>query len=198
MTLIPGGLCMNQKELFESAQRLFIEGKLSESIIRFSEAMEAGEKTEIAYLSRGVAYLRSNEKDKAIDDFSSAVDMNNHNTRAHFYRGIVYMTNEKFREAIWDFDITISLQPENGAAFFARGTAYAQIGDDIEAARDIKKAIMYSESDTQEFADTIGLFRTQLDKVMMIMDDGDDTPTLHLTNDEVSRVRRWLDDESFH
>lgn len=189
---------MNQKELFENAQRLFIEGKLSESIIRFSEAMEAGEKTEIAYLSRGVAYLRSNEKEKAIDDFSSAVDMNNHNTRAHFYRGIAYMTNEKFREAIWDFDITIFLQPENGAAFFARGTAYAQIGDDIEAARDIKKAIMYSESDTQELADTIGLFRTQLDKVMMIMDYGDNIPTLHLTNDEVSKVRRWLDDENYH
>lgn len=189
---------MNQKELFENAQRLFIEGKLSESISRFSDAMEAGEKTEIAYLSRGVAYLRSNEKEKAIEDFSSAVDMNNNNTRAHFYRGIAYMSNERYREAIWDFDMIISLQPENGAAFFARGTAYAQMGNDIEATRNIKTAIMYSESDTEEFADAIGLCRTQLDKVMMIMDDGDNTPTLNLSSDEILKVRRWLEDEGYH
>ena len=34
---------MYQKKLFEDAQRLFIKGKLSESISRFSEAIEAGE-----------------------------------------------------------------------------------------------------------------------------------------------------------
>ena len=189
---------MNQKELFENAQRLFIEGRLSESISRFSEAMEAGEKTEIAYLSRGVAYLKSKDNEKAINDFSSAVEMNNSNTRAHFYRGIAYMTNDKFREAISDFDMTISLQPKNGSAFFARGTAYAQIGDDVEATKNIRTAITFSESETQEFADTIGMCRTQLDKVMMIMDDDGKTPSLKLTSDEALKVRRWLDEESYH
>ncbi len=189
---------MNQKELFENAQRLFIEGKLSESISRFSEAMEAGEKTEIAYLSRGVAYLRSKENEKAVNDFSSAVNMNNNNTRAHFYRGIAYMTNDKFKEAISDFDMTIALQPRNGPAFFARGTAYAQMGDDVEATRNIRTAITYSEANTEEFADTIGLCRTQLDKVMMIMDDDGKNPSLNLTRNEVLKVRRWLDEESYH
>ncbi len=189
---------MNQRELFEKAQRLFIEGKLGESISRFSEAIDAGEKTEIVYLSRGVAYLRQKEKEKAINDFSSVVNMNDNNIRAHLYRGIAYLTDEKFKEAIGDFDMAIRLQPENGAAFFARGTAYAHIGNEFEARRNIKTAIAYSESDTQGFADTIGMCRTQFDKVKMIIDDDGNTPKMNLTVDEMSKVRRWLDEDIDH
>ncbi len=189
---------MESKDIFENAQQLFLEGKMNESVDLFSKAIENGEKTEIAYLSRGVAYLKTNQVEMAIKDFGSAVNLNESNVRAHFYRGIAYMLENKYSEAITDFDITILLEPDNGEAFFARGTAYAQIGDDYEANKNIKTAITFSEANIYGLQESIGLWRPQFDKAMMIMTDKDKAPAMVLTDEEITKVKKWLDDETYH
>ncbi len=189
---------MESKEIFENAQQLFLEGKMIESVDLFSKAIESGEKTEIAYLSRGVAYLKTKQVERAIKDFGAAVDLNDANVRAHYYRGIAYMTEDKYREAITDFDKTIQLEPDNGAAFFARGTAYAQIGDDYEANKSIKTAITFSEANVYGLQETIGLWRTQFERVMMIMTNKDNAPSMTLTDEEIMKVKKWLEEETYH
>jgi tetratricopeptide (TPR) repeat protein len=185
---------INSKELFRTAQRLFIEDKKHECIDVFSKAIDAGEKTQIAYLSRGVAFIKTEQTDDAIKDFSMVVSMNNNNMRAHFYRGIAYLSKADFHNAIRDFDKTIELKPDHGAAFFARGSAYAQSGDTSEAARNFKTALIYSETEAQGFADTFGIFRTQFERTLALMTDESKMPVLELTEDEIDKLKSWLEE----
>jgi tetratricopeptide (TPR) repeat protein len=165
---------MDAKELFLEGQNFFIEGKYGESIASISKAIEAGEKTEIAYLSRGVAYFRMEQFDNAVQDFNIVIDMNSGNFRAYFYRGILYMAEKEYEKAIKDFDITIKIKSDYGAAFFARGTAYAQIGNEYEAQRSIQTAMSCTETSMQWVADHYGMFRTQFDQAMALMPGEDD------------------------
>ncbi len=187
---------MDSTELFQKAQQLFLEGKHEDSIKAFTEAIEAGEKIEISFLSRGVAYIKINQFDNAIKDFGKVIEMNNQNYRAYFYRGTAYMSKEKFENAIADFDRTIELKPDHGAAFFARGTAYAQIGNEYEASRNLKTAIAYSESSFQGIADHYGIFRTQVDKALALMTGEGKPPTMELTDEEKNKLKRWLEEEN--
>jgi tetratricopeptide (TPR) repeat protein len=189
---------MEPKKIFENAQRLFLEGRFKESINTFSVAIETGEKTEIAYLSRGVAYLKTKQEEKAIADFSKAVTMNEENMRAHFYRGIAYMTAEEYREAITDFDKTIQLKPDNGAAFIARGTAYAQIGNQSEANKNIKTAIAFSEENICGLQETVGLWRAQFDRAMMVMKYKEQLLHMSLWDDEMLHIEKLPDQEKYH
>jgi Flp pilus assembly protein TadD len=185
---------INAKELFGNAQRLFIEGKKHECIDAFTMAIAAGEKTEIAFLSRGVAFLRTEQIDRAIEDFGRVVSMNDNNMRAHYYRGIAYMARNDFKNAVDDFNKTIELKPDHGAAFFARGSAYAQLGDTAEAAKNFKTALIYSETEAQGFADTFGIFRTQFDKTLALMTGEGKMPVMELTDEEINKLRKWLEE----
>lgn len=185
---------IKSKELFRTAQRFFIENKSRECIDVFSKAIDAGEKTQIAYLSRGVAFLKTEQTDNAIKDFSMVISMNNNNMRAHFYRGIAYMSKADFNNAIKDFDKTIELKPDHGAAFFARGSAYAQSGNAEEAARNFKTALIYSETEAQGFSDTFGIFRTQLERTLAIMTDESKMPVMELTEEEIDKLKSWLEE----
>ncbi|MEW6601624.1 MAG: tetratricopeptide repeat protein [Nitrospirota bacterium] len=160
---------MDAKDLFREGQRSFVDGRYGESIEYFSKAIEAGEKTELAFLSRGVAYFRAEQFDNAVEDFNTTLEMNSGNFRAYFYRGISYMALKEYDKAIKDFDQTIKLKSDYGAAFFMRGTAYAQTGNEYEAQRSMQTALSCSEASMQWVADHYGMFRTQFDQAMALM-----------------------------
>ncbi|MCK5286600.1 MAG: tetratricopeptide repeat protein [Thermodesulfovibrionia bacterium] len=185
---------MTTNELFREAQNLFIEGKHKESIESFTKAIDEGEHTEIAYLSRGVAYLQTKERDSAIADFSKAMDLNKKNHRAYYYRGISYMLKKDFEKAIQDFDRCIGLNSDNAAAFFARGTAYAELGKDDEAAKNLKTALINSEAALQGFADTFGVLRTQFDKSLALMTGERKPPSVELSGKETETLKKWLEE----
>ncbi len=189
---------MEAKKIFKNAQRLFIKGKIRESITAFSRAIDAGETTEIAYLSRGVAYLQARHEEDAIKDFSAAVQMNDDNVRAHFYRGIAYMTKNHYKEAIVDFDTTIQIQPDNIAAYMARGAAYAQIGNEVEAKKNIQIAAAIPETSAHGLEDTIALCRTQFDRVLTIVSDKAKPLSTTLSDDEVRHINTIIDKETLH
>ncbi|MBI5196748.1 MAG: tetratricopeptide repeat protein [Nitrospirae bacterium] len=184
---------MEAKELFREGQGFFMEGKYGESIASFSKAIEAGEKTEIAFLSRGVASFRMEQFDKAMQDFSFVIDINSQNFRAYFYRGISYMAKEDYENAIKDFDSTIKINSGYGAAFFARGTAYAQIGNEYEAQRSIQSAIACSETSMQWITDHYGMFRTQFDQAMALMPGENDFSESY--EERIKKIRESFEEE---
>jgi len=186
---------MDARKQFRNAQKLFREGRHKESITAFTESIEAGGRTEIAFLSRGVSYLKTEQIERSIRDFGTVLAMNSNNIRAYFYRGIAYLANNDFEDSIKDFDKTIELKPNYAAAFFARGSAYAQMGNEYEAARNIKTGIILSESNIQGVTDTFRLFRTQVDKAMAIMADVEKTPGIQLTKKDIATVHKWLDNK---
>ena len=63
---------MKANDFFEDAKRLFVEGKLKESISTFTKAADAGYDRKTSYLSRGAAYLKLQEADAAIADLSQS------------------------------------------------------------------------------------------------------------------------------
>lgn len=187
---------MDVKELFGKGQKLFVEGKLRESIDAFTKAIAAGEKTEIIFLSRGVAYFKAEEYDNAIHDFGTVININDHNFRAHFYRGTAFMAKEEYKKAIADFDETIKIKPDFGAAFFARGTAYTELGNDDEAKKSMQTAITCSESSLRWVADHYGTFQTQFDKALSLMSDEDTLLTLHLDDEQLKSLKKRLEEKS--
>jgi tetratricopeptide (TPR) repeat protein len=145
-------------------------------------------------LSRGAAYLKMGKMDEAIRDFTRTIASDRKNARAWYYRGTAYLSKEDLGHAAVDFDKTIALNPDYGAAYFGRGTIYSLMGEDEQASRYIKTAIIKSETEIQGFADVFGISRTQFEKAMAHLS-GERThdPTLMLTEEEIETVKEWMD-----
>lgn len=185
---------MKTKKIFEDAQRLFVNGKYEESVRSFTRAMESGAESSLACLSRGVAYLKLGKMDEAISDFSKSIAENPGSTRGYYYRGMGYLARENYEAALPDLNRVIEMDPEHGAAHLARGTLYGLMGDDEKSVRDMKTAIIKSETQIQGFADTFGILRTQFHKaVAHVSGERAHDPALVLTNEEIEQVKKWLD-----
>jgi len=184
---------MDAKELFREGQGFLVEGKYGEGIESFSKAIEAGEKTEITFLSRGVAYFKMEQFDKAVEDFNIVIDMNNGNFRGHFYRGVTHLARKDYEKAIKDFDNTIKIKSDYGAAFFARGAAYAQTGNEYEAQRSMQSAISCTEASMQWVADHYGMFRTQFDQAMALLP-GEDSASDD-RNEQINKLRKLFEED---
>jgi tetratricopeptide (TPR) repeat protein len=146
----------------------------------------------MAYLSRGVAYLRIKETDLALDDFNKAISANDKNGRAYYYRGMVWMLKDDFEKAVSDFTKALDLKKPLATAKFARATAYARLEKYDEAAADLRAVLPQMEANVQSFADSYGIVRTEMWKVMAQLSGETRTPTLDLTPEEVETVKKWL------
>jgi tetratricopeptide (TPR) repeat protein len=182
---------MGAGEFFEDGKRLFVEGKLKESIEAFTKAAEAGHEQKISYLSRGAAYLKLREADKAISDFSKVIDLDKNNPRAYYYRGMANTQKKDFETAVKDFSKAIELRPDDGASIFARGASYIEMGKLEEAGQDIKNATNYLSAAVQGYADTIG-DRTHLDKVLAVLEGERRADALDINDAEFETIKKFL------
>lgn len=65
------------------------------------------------------------------------------------------------------------------------------MGDAEKSARDIKTALINSETEVQGFVDTFGLLRTQFGKAMAhLAGEREHDPTLVLTEKEIEQVKK--------
>ena len=182
---------MGANEYFEEGKRLFVEGKLEESIHAFTKALEAGFEPTMTYLSRGAAYLKLKEPDRAIVDFGRAIELDNANFRAYYYRGMANSQKRDFEKAVADFSKAIELKPDEGSAIFARGASYIELGKLEEAGKDIKNATNYLAAAVQGYASTIG-DRTHLDRVLAVLEGERRAETLEINEAELETIRKWL------
>jgi tetratricopeptide (TPR) repeat protein len=182
---------MTGNELFEQAQRLFIEGKHAESIEKFTEALKAGFEPGITYLSRGAGYLKMNEPDKAIEDFTRGIEADPEKANAYYYRGAAHMAKDEYEKAVADMNCAIELKPDHRAAIFARGMAKVSLGRKEEGATDIKTAMTHAEAEVQGFADTYG-WRTQVEKVIAALEGERRPETMILSDEEMRTLKKLL------
>lgn len=183
---------MNPQELLREGQLLFVEGKDRESIEAYTNAIEAGADPYIAHLSRGVAYVKIKEVDKALDDFTSALNTNSESARAYFYLGLVHMMKEEFENAVGDFTKALEFKTDYAMAKFARAVSYARLEKSGEASKDMMAVIPQMEANLQSFADTHGIVRTQMWKVMAQLSEDGEIPALDLSEQAVSILKEWL------
>ncbi len=185
---------MDTKELLKEAQMLLVDGKDKESIEAFTKAIEAGADPYISHLSRGVVYVKLKESDKALDDFNKALKVNNLSARAYFFRGMTYMMKEDFNHAVADFTGALNLKTNYGMAKFARAISYARLGNSDEASKDMAAVAPQMEENLQGFADSYGIIRTQMSKVMMQMSGESNLSNLELTDKNMEILKKWLDE----
>ena len=187
---------MDAKEVFQEAQLHLMQGRKKESIESFTKALDAGfSPAAMAYLARGVAHLQLKEHDPAMRDFTSCIDAKTSGFRAYYYRGTIHMIKEQFVKAIEDFSKAIEINPDHAASFFCRGTCYAHIEEDEKSSKDIRIAMANSDSATQGFMDSMGMMRTQFDKVMALMLSEREDPATELSEKEKEKLRQWMDEE---
>lgn len=104
---------------------------------------------------RGVLYLRSHYKQKAITDFNSALRLlpESHEERLDvlFHRACAYLLLPKpdARAAIKDINICLSAQPDDPEALLIRADAYRKLGKTELADADLARAVAITpKSDT--------------------------------------------------
>ena len=186
---------MDTQELMREAQLLFVEGKEKESIEVFTKAIEAGADPYIAHLSRGVAHVKTKEVDMALEDFSKAVSANNKSARAHFFRGMAYMMKEEFENAVSDFTQALELKTDYAMAKFARAVSYARMDKFEESSKDMMVVMPQMEENFQNFADSYGIIRTEMWKVMSQISGEEKMPTLGLSEKDITTLKKWLAQE---
>jgi Flp pilus assembly protein TadD len=184
---------MKSDDFFEDGKRLFVEGRLRESIAAFTKAAEGGYDKKISYLSRGAAYLKLREADKALEDFSTVLALEEKNPRAHYYRGMAHAQKKDYGKAVEDFTKAIRLKPDDGAAIFARAASYLEMGKVDEAAEDIRNATNYLTAVVQGYADTIG-DRTHLHKVLAILEGERREDKIDINDSEFETIRSMLEE----
>jgi len=184
---------MAKRDYFNEARHLFVNGKFKESIGLFTKAFEEGDESIMLLLSRGAAYIRMEDFDRAIADFSSALKLDPHNERASYYRGLAYLNKGNFEKAADDLNRAIALNPERGTAFLARGLSKAELGREEEAINDFKAAVAHSAAEVEEFGHLYGNTRTLFDKSMALLEGERGPWSIVLTKEEIDKLKKWMD-----
>jgi len=167
---------------------LFAQNQHEESICHFSKAVEKDPKLHGAYLSRGVAWVKVGDIQKAREDFTRAVELKPDDPRGYHFRGLTYLNQGDREKAKADFDRAIELDDRYGAAYYARGTTLSEMGDLDRAGKDMEMAARIGEAHLQGFADDHNIWRTKFDKVLAFWE-GDREADIGVTPD----LRSWLD-----
>lgn len=187
---------MRGQEFFEEGQRLFMSGRTRESIDQFTQALAAGHDEVPTRLSRGAAFINTQEFDKALVDLNAVLAREPENERAHYYRGIVLLNLEEFERAASDFDQTIAKNPQRAPAFLGRGLARSESGREKEALQDFKTAVAHSTVEVEKFVHSFGDARTKFAQTMALIEGDRGSLRQVMSPDEVAKLQEWMEPET--
>jgi tetratricopeptide (TPR) repeat protein len=103
--------------------------KNDESIEFLNKALNLDPNFDLAYGSRGGAYLKKGNFKQAINDFSKAISLNNEYKRAYYGRGIAKALSKDYKGSILDFNKVIELDKDYAQAYYNRAVSKAILGD---------------------------------------------------------------------
>jgi len=169
-------------DMFSQGANLFARKQYEESICHFSKAIEADPHFKAAYMSRGAAWAKTGNTEKAMEDFNKVLEMHPNDPRAYHFRGLTHLKNGDREEAKKDFDKAIELDDRYGIAYFSRGTTLSEMGETDRAGNDMVMAARIGEAHLQGFADDHNIWRTKYDKMVAELS-GEREPDMAVTPD---------------
>jgi len=95
----------------------------------------------VAHNTRGNAYSRKQEYDRAIRDYDDSIRLDPSYSKAFNDRGVAYQKKVELDRALADFDEAIRLTPSYAIAFANRGQTFQKNGDFDRAAKDYSEVI---------------------------------------------------------
>ena len=112
----------------------------------------AGDKPGVQfYLDRGMAFLKEEKRDEAINEYDQAIKLDPKNVEAYLYRGNAYDEKGDDDQAITNFDRVIALDAGHSIAYFYRGNAYGYKKMNDRAIEDYNKAIKLNSKFDEAF-----------------------------------------------
>ena len=119
---------------FDYAYKSGLNQNTTEAIALTSDDAEA-------HNTRGIAYSKNGDQDKAIANFSKAIDLKPELAEAYNNRGVAYNIKDDYVYAIQDFNKAIQLCPDDANAYNNRGNAYSGKGEYDLAIEDYNEAL---------------------------------------------------------
>ena len=94
-----------------------------------------------AYFNRGLAWIKLQVYQRAIDDFDRAIKINSNYPQLYYNRGLAYLAQEQYLPALSDFTTTIELESNYFSAYLKRGQTYALLKQYQAALDDFNKTL---------------------------------------------------------
>jgi Tfp pilus assembly protein PilF len=149
------------REMFLQGMLSFSKGDYDKSIDDLSRALESDPDYILAYLTRGVAYMKTDRAGLAIGDFDKAIETDPEYARAHHLRGVAHAELGQHGKSLRDFDKAIELNPEYGAAYLSRANIHQKMGHDEQAREDMETVRRLQEINVQTFAEDQNVSNTK-------------------------------------
>ena len=108
-----------------------------------------------AYNSRGLAFSRKGEFDRAIQDYDTAIMLIPKEAAAYTNRGLAYYSRGQHYRATQDFKTAIKLNPKDAAAYYNQGWAYTEKSYKDRAVAYLDKAIMLNPKLAVDYRETV-------------------------------------------
>lgn len=124
---------------YKSGLDKFQQGDFQGAIQSWTQAIQQNPNATI-YYSRGLAYRRVEDNQKALTDYNQALRFNPKYVKAYVNRGNVRDDLGDKQGALADYNQALKLDPDYVLAYHNRGIFYARQGDKTNAQADFQKA----------------------------------------------------------
>jgi Tfp pilus assembly protein PilF len=98
------------------------------SIELFTRALKYDPEFELAYVSRGAAYLKLGNIKKAMMDFNRVIKIKPDSARAYHLRGLAHERLGDVAKAYQDFDRALEIDPDYTSAYHSRNALVSKKG----------------------------------------------------------------------
>lgn len=131
---------------FSLAGRYYQDEKYKEAINSYSKVIELEPESSDAYVNRGVAYAKLEQRDMSMKDYNKAIELDPDDIDAYFNRAISYDFLGQADAAIKDYTKAIEIDSSYARAYVNRATVYSDLGQFDEAINDCNQAIKLNPS----------------------------------------------------
>jgi tetratricopeptide (TPR) repeat protein len=123
-------------------------------------------------LVNGLASLKQENFDKAIQDFDEAIQLDPSIPGVFISRGHAHRGKWALEQAIADYDVAIRFDPKDREAYRSRGKSWLDKGDKLKAIRDFNDAIRLDPDDSEVYRwrGQAYLFANDFDKALQDLD----------------------------
>ena len=123
-----------------------------------------------AHNTRGIAYCKKGEQDKAIEAFSKAIDLKSDYVNAHYNLGLAYIKKGEVDKAWSAYYGAIQCKRNYAEAYNNRGIVYQLKGETLYALQDYTMAIGLNQALTEAYTNRGSLHLDRLD-IQQALDD---------------------------
>ncbi len=138
--------------LIQQGDQLVEEGKYTEAISIYNQALELDEESSYAYSGRGTANRHLGNNELALDDLTKAIGYNTKNYKAYYERGMVYYLTDDTSAALSDCQKSVSINSEYALGHLCLGYVYDDTGDFDAAYKEYSESIALDPSQSWAYA----------------------------------------------